>query len=71
MSQIEIRKIQRGDRLQPALAELELGMSLKIPYRFYSENSIRATLSQLKLDRAMRFKANTASHIAAIVTRVE
>lgn len=45
---MEIKKIKRGDRLQLALTDLNVGESVKVPYRFFSENSIRATASQLK-----------------------
>lgn len=33
ISQMEQRKIKRGDRLQVALLELNVGESVKVPYR--------------------------------------
>ena len=47
INQMEVKKIKRGDRLQVALLELNVGDSVKVPYRHYSENSIRATVTQL------------------------
>lgn len=68
---MEIRKISRGDRLQPALLELNVGESIKVPYRFYSENSLRATASQLKASQGAEYEINARSTTAAIATRVK
>lgn len=68
---MEIKKIKRGDRLQLALTDLNVGESVKVPYRFFSENSIRATASQLKADKAVKFDINTRSNVAAVLTRTQ
>lgn len=68
---MEIKKISRGDRLQPALIELAIGESVKVPYRFFSENSLRATASQLKASSELEFEINARSNTAAIVTRIK
>lgn len=68
---MEIRKIKRGDRLQLVLIELSIGECVKVPYRFFSENSIRATASQLKSDKAVEYDINTRSNVAAIITRTQ
>lgn len=67
---MDIKKIKRGDRLQVALTEMNVGDSIKVPYRCYSENSIRSTISQLKQDSTVAFDVNTRSNVAAIITRV-
>lgn len=66
---MEIKKMQRGDRLQPALLALSVGDSIKIAYRLFSENSLRATASQLKVSSGAEFEINARSNTAAIVTR--
>lgn len=63
-------QIKRGDRLQLALTELNIGDSIRVPYRYFSENSIRATASQLKADKAVEYDINTRSSVAAVLTRV-
>lgn len=68
---MEIKKIQRGDRLQPALLELSVGESMKVPYRFFSENSLRATASQLKISAGAEYEINARSNTAAVVTRTK
>lgn len=70
---MEIKKIKRGDRLQIALLELSVGDSVKVPYRHYSENSIRATVTQLKKgsDATVEFDINARSNVAAIITRTQ
>lgn len=68
---MEIRKISRGDRLQPALLELNVGESIKVPYRYFSENSLRSTASQLKVSSGVEFEINARSTSAAIATRVK
>ena len=68
---MEIKKIKRGDRLQLALTDLNVGESVKVPYRFFSENSIWATASQLKADKAVEFDINTRSNVAAVLTRTQ
>lgn len=68
---MEIKKIKRGDRLQLVLTELEVGDCIRIPYRLFSENSIRATASQLKADKAMAYNINAQSNVAAILTRTQ
>lgn len=73
INQMDIKKIKRGDRLQVALLELSVGDSVKIPYRFYSENSIRATVTQLKKDRGISvgYEINVRSNVAAVITRTQ
>jgi len=66
---MEIKKIKRGDRLQVALIELSVGERVKVPYRYFSENSIRSTVSQLKVGKPLDFDINTQSNVAAIITR--
>lgn len=44
----EINKVKRGERLLPSLIELEIGSSVEVPFRLYSENSIRSVASRLK-----------------------
>lgn len=71
--QMETKKIKRGDRLKVALLELNVGESVKVPYRHYSENSIRATVTQLKTKETnpAEFDINARSNIAAIITRTQ
>ena len=65
-----IKKISRGDRLQPALLDMAVGDCLEIPYKQYSANSIRVTATQLKFDRDIEFEVNTRGDKVAIVTRI-
>lgn len=67
---MDTKKIKRGDRLQLALIELAVGEEIKVPYRFFSENSIRSTVSQLKADKAVDFDINTRSSVAATIKRI-
>lgn len=67
---MDIRKIKRGDRLQLALVELAVGESVKVPYRHYSENSIRATTTKMKMENGLEYNINAQSNVAAIITRV-
>lgn len=71
---METKKIKRGDRLQVALLELNVGESIRVPYRHYSENSIRATVTQLKKtkdDNPIEYDINARSNVAAIITRIQ
>lgn len=71
---METKKIKRGDRLQVALLELNVGESVKVPYRHYSENSIRATVTQMKKakdDNPVEYDINARSNVAAIITRTQ
>lgn len=65
-----VKKIKRGDRLQVSLLELNVGEQIQIPYRIFSENSIRATVSQMKQNNPASFEVNTKSNYAAVITRV-
>lgn len=67
---MEIKKIKRGERLQIVLTGLGIGEAVKVPYRHYSENSIRATASQLKSEGAYEFNVNARSSTAAVITRI-
>ena len=71
--QMEQRKIKRGDRLQVALLELNVGESVKVPYRHYSENSIRSTVTQLKKgsEDPIGYDIDARSNVAAIITRTQ
>lgn len=73
ISQMEQRKIKRGDRLQVALLELNVGESVKVPYRHYSENSIRSTVTQLKKGSKdpIGYDIDARSNVAAIITRTQ
>lgn len=70
---MEVKKIKRGDRLQVSLIELNVGDSIKVPYRYYSENSIRATITQMKAkeDNCAVYDINARSNVAAIITRTQ
>lgn len=70
---MDIKKIKRGDRLQVALLELNVGDSVKVPYRHYSENSIRATVTQLKkgCENPIGYDIDARSNVAAIITRTQ
>ena len=70
---MEVKKIKRGDRLQVSLIELNVGESIKVPYRYYSENSIRATVTQMKTkeDNPAVYDINARSNVAAIITRTQ
>lgn len=68
---MSIKEIKRGDRLQVALIELEIGDAVKVPYKHYSLNSIRATASQLKADRNLQYDVNARSNVAAVITRTQ
>ena len=73
INQMEVKKIKRGDRLQVALLELNVCDSVKVPYRHYSENSIRATVTQLKKgsESPIGYDIDARSNVAAIVTRTQ
>lgn len=68
---MNIKKIKRGERLQPALLELQVGDAVEVPYRFYSENTLRVTASQLKVDRGIVIEVNCRSPKLAILTRTQ
>ncbi len=71
---MEVKKIlRRGDKLQVSLLELNVGESIKVPYRHYSENSIRATVTQLKRkdNNPLDFEINAKSNTAAILKRTQ
>lgn len=71
---MEVKKIKRGDRLQVSLVELAVGESVRVPYRLYSENSIRATITQMKKandGNAAVYNINARSNVAAIITRTQ
>lgn len=71
---MEVKKIKRGDRLQVSLIELKIGESVRVPYRYYSENSIRATITQMKKaneDNPAVYDINARSNVAAIITRTQ
>ncbi len=71
---MEIKKIlKRGDKLQVSLLELNVGESIKVPYRHYSENSIRSTVTQLKRKdkNPLDFEINAKSNTTAILTRIQ
>lgn len=67
---MEVKIIKRGDRLQIALMELEVGETLRVPYRYYSENSLRVTITNMKVYSSKRYSINAQSNIAAMVTRI-
>lgn len=64
------KKIKRGDRLTLALSEMKVSDTISIPYRFYSENSIRSTIVQYRSDKDVAFDINARSNTAALVTRI-
>ena len=66
---METKKIKRGDRLQVALKELSVGDTLIVPYRLYSENSIRATICKMKKEDANLYEIDSRSNIAAAIKR--
>lgn len=70
---METKKIKRGDRLQIALKELAVGESVIIPYRLYSENSIRATVCKMRKEdtASFRYEIDSRSNTAATITRTE
>ncbi len=70
---MENKKIKRGDRLQVTLLELNVGESVKVPYRLYSENSIRSTITQLKKsgDAPFAYDIDARSNVAAVITRTQ
>ncbi len=68
---MDTKKINRGDRLQPALLELEKGQSLRVPFKFFSENTLRATAAQVKASTGMVFEVNARANTHAVITRTE
>lgn len=64
------KKLKRGDRLTLALADLQVGESMSVPYRLFSENSIRSTVVQFKSGKNLSFEVNAKSNVAAIITRL-
>lgn len=64
-------KIQRGDKILPHLLGMKPGDTLQIPYRLYSENTIRSVVSQHNsTSDAFLFKVSTKqSSTYAIVVR--
>ena len=67
---MEIKKIKRGEPLKASLLDLAVDGSVEIPYRLYSENSIRATTSQLKHDKGVAFEVKSSGNTSAIVRRL-
>lgn len=65
------KKITRGEPLQTALLEMNVGDVLEIPFKFFSANTIRATASQLKYDKSVTYEVNARGEKAAIVTRTQ
>lgn len=61
-------KLSKGDRLLTLMAVLDVGDELVVPFRFYSENSIRATVSS---QRQAKFTVEARSNVRAVVRRVE
>lgn len=71
MSNNEIKKMQKDERLTYALLELQQGQSLEVPYRLYSVPTIRSTASALKLGGHGEFAVNARGNVAALVTRTK
>lgn len=67
----EINKVKRGERLLPSLIELEIGSSVEVPFRLYSENSIRSVASRLKATQGVEFEVNVRSARCAVLTRLK
>lgn len=67
---MESKKLSKGEQLQTAMLELEAGEVLEVPYRFYSENTIRATASQLKFGKGVAYSVETRGAKSAFVTRL-
>lgn len=63
-------KITRGDRLQVALLNLEVGQQAEIPFKLYSANTIHSMAAQLKAGRGLVYEVNTRGEKTAIVTRI-
>lgn len=68
---VDFKKIKRGERLQPSILELKVGESIQVPYRLFSENSIRSTISQMKANYPHEFNVNARSSMAAVITRTQ
>ena len=67
---MKIKKIGNRDSLNPAMIGLSIGEVLEIPYKLYSEKTIRATASQIKASGVAGFEVNARGERSAFVTRV-
>lgn len=66
---MEIKKFNRGDKLRATLLEMEVGDKVKIPFRLYSENTLRVTKAQIKRELGLDFEISTSA-TAATFTRL-
>ena len=64
-----IKKIDKGEKLRTALLELGIGESVQIPYRYYSEPTIRVTKAQVKKETGTDYEIKTNGNVAAVLTR--
>lgn len=60
------RNFSRGERLRPSLVELEPDDALVVPYRLYSESSIRATVSVFSASCGRKFRVQAGQTEATI-----
>ncbi|MDE7081640.1 MAG: hypothetical protein K2O78_08315 [Muribaculaceae bacterium] len=67
---MKIKKIGNKDSLNPALVGLDMGETLEIPFKLFSEKTIRATASQIKANGVAGFEVNARGDKAAYVTRI-
>lgn len=65
------KKLERDERLRPAMLALEVGDSLIVPYKQYSASAVRTTASQFKAAKVAEFDTVTRGDKVAIVTRVK
>lgn len=64
------KEIKKGELLQPTLLDMSVGEAIRIPFKLFSENTLRSMASQIKFKFGMSFDVNTRSNTTAVVTRI-
>lgn len=62
-------KLKKGEKLSVALQELAAGDTLEVPFRQYSEASIRVAAYKHSKDSGIRLRVNVLRNDRALVTR--
>lgn len=64
-----MKKMQNYETLTSALLSLNDGESVEVPYKMYSERSIRSYVSQLKSKYSITFSVNSRGSKSAVITK--
>lgn len=71
MSKSIFNKIKRGEPLLASILSLKRGDTLLVPYRFYSEPTIKNMASKIKIDYGIVLRGSYSSNIHAVLIREE